>query len=455
MDVIKTLFMLFYGGEMNILVIGQCTLHWGRMEFGNIGNYYIVEPFIRELHRVFPKANIKTTMQMSERFCKAEKISVVPLDLFYGWTGDDLEQAKEELFIAENYKIKKQLINNKTTPYIEEVLQSDLVIDFSGDIWGDNANFLGTDRFMVGLIKDHVAKLLGKKVVMLAGSPGPFSNEDTRAFAQQVYKEFDLVTNREPVSIDILNGCGFDTSNTYSLACPAFLFKPASIKKIGKIIEKEGIVDNDGFKSKPVVGFIICGWNFEQGPFDKENRTDYEFEKFAKAVEYLTEELDVRVCLMSHSNGFDIPPAPFKLKHGRDYVVAKQLEKVLLERGVANDFFVIDGVYDAWETAGIIKSFDMLVSGRVHAAVAGLSQFVPTVIIDYGHEPKAHKLIGFATVVQVLDYVADPCDLADIKIKMKTCWDKRSIYIDHLKKRIPEVKQLAKQNFDLLKEIVR
>ena len=42
-----------------IFVIGQCTLHWGRMEFGNIGNYYVTEPFFRELHRVFPEAHIK------------------------------------------------------------------------------------------------------------------------------------------------------------------------------------------------------------------------------------------------------------------------------------------------------------------------------------------------------------------------------------------------------------
>lgn len=44
---------------MNILLIGQCSLHWGRMEFGNIGNYYIIEPFIRELHQTFPAAKIK------------------------------------------------------------------------------------------------------------------------------------------------------------------------------------------------------------------------------------------------------------------------------------------------------------------------------------------------------------------------------------------------------------
>lgn len=52
------------------------------------------------------------------------------------------------------------------------------------------------------------------------------------------------------------------------------------------------------------------------------------------------------------------------------------------------------GIYTPAETKGIISHFDMLVSGRVHAAVAALSQSVPTTIIDYGHEPKAHKLKG-------------------------------------------------------------
>ena len=52
---------------MRILLIGQCTLHWGRMEFGNLGNYYIMEPFVRNLHRVFPDAEICTTFQMLQK----------------------------------------------------------------------------------------------------------------------------------------------------------------------------------------------------------------------------------------------------------------------------------------------------------------------------------------------------------------------------------------------------
>ena len=73
----------------------------------------------------------------------------------------------------------------------------DLVIDFSGDIWGDNADFLGSDRFYVGLVKDRVAQVFAKKTVMIAGSPGPFSAGKNLEFAKEVYENFDLVTNRK------------------------------------------------------------------------------------------------------------------------------------------------------------------------------------------------------------------------------------------------------------------
>jgi len=434
---------------MNILIIGQCSLHWGRMEFGNIGNYYIIEPFIRELHKTFPGSYIKTTMQMSERFCQAERVSVIEMDLYYGWN-DDLALAKKELIIAERYHESNELI--ETTAYIQEVMNADLVIDFSGDIWGDNAEFLGDNRFLVGLIKDRVAQLFGKKIVMLAGSPGSFSDLETLSFAKEVYAAFDLVTNREPISLGLMESEGFDISKTKSLACPAFLFEAASGPKIETVLREAGLRRTEG--DKPLVGFILCGWNFEVGPFDKENRDDSDFIKFAESVEYLTEKLGVKVCLMSHSNGFDIPPTVFKLKHGRDYVITKQFEKVLLDRGISNDFFTLNGVYDAWTTKSIIKNFDMLISGRIHAAVAGLSQSIPTVIIDYGHEPKAHKLMGFATLAQVQDYVANPSSLIDLRQKITACWFQRQEYKSHLDKRIPEVKSLARKNFELIKEVM-
>lgn len=432
---------------MKILLIGQCTLHWGRMEFGNIGNYYIIEPFIRELHRVFPDADIATTFQMSDDFCKREHITCLPMKLYYAWSDRDLPTALEEYGIAKLYAECKILV--RTTPYIEAVLSSDIVIDFSGDIWGDNADLVGENRFMVGLLKDRVAQLLGKPTVMLAGSPGPFAAQECMGFAREVFSHFDLVTNREAISIELLKNDGFDVSNVESLACPAFLFESKTDEEMKAVYEEEGLCQ----KQKPSVGLILCGWNMLEAPYSKWPRDESEYESFVQAVEFMIQHLGVRVYFMSHSNGFNLPPH-FKHIHGRDYPIAEQLYTILSRRGYASDVSLIRGIYSPAETKAIVRQFDMMVSGRIHAAVAALSQCIPTVIIDYGHEPKAHKLRGFANVAGVGDLIANPSNLEELTAKIGSAWNRRVCLADELKKRIPVVQQLARANFDLTAQML-
>lgn len=434
---------------MRVLLTGQCTLHIGRMEFGNIGNYYIIEPFIRELHRCFPGVDIRTTFQMSDEFCQREKVSRLPMDLYYGWSKTDLPNALLEVGIAETFRKTGELLH--TTPYIAEVIASDLVIDFSGDIWGDNANLLGENRFFIGLCKDYVAQLLGKRTVMLAGSPGPFTDERTKIFAKEVFANFDLVTNREKKSRLILENEGFRTDHVVDLACPAFLFEPIGEAEAKILLHREGLIKND----KPLVGFIICGWNFAKGPFDRWPRDDDEYLPFAQAIEHVSNRLNARICLLSHSNGFDLPAPPFKLIHGRDYQVIKQLQKVVELRGFAKDVIALDRIYSTWETKAIIGHFDMVISGRVHAAVAALSQNVPTVVIDYGHEPKAHKLSGFAEIAGVENFVADPSNANDLINKIDQCWRLKQEIRNNLIEHISQVKNSARRNFDLLLDMER
>ena len=432
---------------MKILIIGQCTLHWGRMEFGNIGNFYILEPFVRLLHETFPEAILKTTFQLSDRFCKDENIEVLPMDLYYSWE-NDLQKAEYELQLAFNFLETGQLI--KSTAYIDEIVDTDLVIDFSGDIWGDNADFLGKDRFYVGLCKDRVAQIFAKKTVMLAGSPGPFLQTKYLDFAKGVYANFDLVTNRESISKELLLKSGFDVSRTYDLVCPAFRFEPGNINEIAsdEILQMIN-------SSKPKVGFLICGWNFTKGPFDMWPRLDNDYLVFAEAIEQFQKEVDTDIYLLSHSNGFPIPPQEFELIHGRDYPVMKQLQSILKNRGNSKNIYLVDGIYNAWETKAILGQFDMVVSGRIHAAVAALSQCVPTVIIDYGHEPKAHKLKGFAEVAGAKDYVAEPDIKMDLYLKMKKCWLEKEHYRKSLNLNIPKVKEMAKMNFEILKPLFK
>jgi len=421
------------------------------MEYGNIGNYYIIEPLIQGVRRVFPAAKLATTFQLSKEFCKREDITILPMEYYYGWSEDDLSIANHELKIAREYP--KNSFIKEMTPFMKEVLKSELVIDFSGDIWGDNSNLLGENRFLIGLIKDRVAQLLGKKVAMIAGSPGPFSNKETLIFAQEVYKAFDLVTNRDAISTRILKNNHFDISKTRSLSCPSFLFS----KNNRSYILNESFVTSgkESNQNKPVIGFILCGWNFVSGPFDKKMRPDEDFIVFAKIIEYITSKLNGNVVLMSHSNGFNInPKLKFKLKHGRDYFIIKQLEQLLINRGSIQDVQTIDDVYDARETKSIISNFDMLISGRMHGAIAALSECIPTVIIDYGHEPKAHKLQGLVENLEIQQYLANPDSYEDLKQKINACFANRLKYKKHLEIQIPKIKTMANQNFDLLNGLI-
>ena len=436
--------------KLNILLIGQCTLHWGRMEYGNIGNYYIIESLIQGVRRVFPTAILSTTFQLSREFSKREKITILPMEYYYGWSECDLTTAKYELKIAREYSNNSFI--KEMTPFIKEVLKSELVIDFSGDIWGDNSNFLGENRFLIGLIKDRVAQLLGKNVAMIAGSPGPFSNKETLIFAREVYKSFDLVTNRDAISTRILKNNHFDISKTRSLSCPSFLF--SNNNRIN-ILNKSFKSSKKLNQNKPIVGFILCGWNFVSGPFDKKMRPDEDFIVFAKTIEHITSKLNANVVLMSHSNGFNIDPKiPFKLEHGRDYFIIKQLEQLLVKRGSIQDVHTINDVYDARETKSIISNFDMLISGRMHGAIAALAECIPTVIIDYGHEPKAHKLQGLVENLEIQQYLANPDSYEDLKQKTNTCFANKLEYKKHLEIKIPKIKAMANQNFDLLKQLI-
>lgn len=430
---------------MNIFVTGQATLHWGRLEYGNIGNCYVVDPFFSELRRCFPDSTIITTFQLSEGFCRKYSVKCVAKELYYDFdNASNLEVAKREIINARD--IVKKIAKEFITDYVRWVDLCDIFIDLSGDIWGDNADFLGKNRFEVGLLKDKVAQILQKPSYMIAGSPGPFKNEKNIELAKEVYAGFDLVTNREPISTELLLNAGFDCTKTFSLACPSFLAKNDIDKNGVEVLKYSGLLEDD----RPIVGFIICGWDFEEAPFDKWPRRDDEYKIFVDVIENLIKKYDFKICLMSHSNGFVVPPEPFEMIHGRDYPIIKQLEYLLIQRKV--EIYCLNGIYSPELTRSIIRNFAMLVSGRLHGGVAGLSQGIPTVIVDYGHEPKAHKLRGFARVINQEKYVADPSSYNDLYTKICSCWEKRENVSKELKASLPYVTELAHKNFDLIKE---
>jgi colanic acid/amylovoran biosynthesis protein len=354
----------------------------------------------------------------------------------------------KELGLATIFSITGKLYD--TTPYIDEVLKSDIVIDFSGEMWGDHAEPVGKNRFLINLIKIRVAQLLGKKTALLAGSQGPFDRCPEIDFAKTVFKNFNIVSNRESASKELLEKNGFDVSRVQNFTDPAFLFEPASNNVMAEIYEKEKIHD----KKRKTVGFILCGFNMLEGPYDKEPRRDDEFIQFAEVVEHIINKLGARVVLMSHQNGFVLPPN-FQLINGRDYPYAKQLQSIVKERGLVdyNNLICIERPYPPKQTKAILGQFEMLVTGRIHGFVAATSQFVPTVIITRGHGGVSHRNVGFARSVGLEEYISNPADSGDMIQKINKCWDNKDQIRRILQKTIPSIQQTARACFDSLKTI--
>ncbi len=436
---------------MKILVTGLCTLHWGRLEYGNIGNYYIIEPLFRELHRVFPDSEINTTFQMTEGFAKRENITVLPMELYYAWQENDIENAQKD------YAAAKELIadphSHAATPYTDLLKETSVVINMSGDMWGDNAEHVGHGRFFVDLLKMRTAQLLGVKTVLFGVTPGPFSDSKTMDLAKEVYENFDLIINREPTSTKNLNKWGFHSAHVKDFACPAFLYTPELTEV--QSAEAESVISSLQGEKK-VVGFTIGGFNMPVGPYDMWPREDSQYKVFAEIIEYMMNNLNVKVALISHTNGFELPPQ-FKLIPGRDYPILDQLRKVVLKRGIVKnpeDLVCISTPHLPCVTKTIIGHFDMMVTGRVHASVAAVSQFVPTVFLTYEESfIPSSKMYGFANLAGMGEFVCRPSDGDEIKRKIHEVFSRLPEIKSRLQSRIPEVQKLSAAAFDELKNI--
>lgn len=433
-----------------ILILGLTASSLGGMEYHNLGNYAIMEPLIVQLKEHFPEAHISTSIQMSEDFC--HKFGIISLHNRRFWTYGlvtGFTTIKDVIF-AFIWKNGKKFFHRdlhwiiKQSRLLTEIYTSDIIIDFSGDIYGDNA---GNLKFLEDNAEMIMSKMLYKPVVMFIGSPGPFSSAWRHYLARFVLDQIDMITNRDPISTELLKELGVRDTPIYTTACPAFLFEKRNDNELQEILWNEGLIP----KVKPIIGIIICGWNMAESPFNKLPRQEYELQPFVELIKYILDQHDVNVLLMSHQNRTD---QNGNLIRGNDHAIIDQILRLIgKESSYSDRIITLDGLYDASTSKAIIGVCDMMISGRIHGAVGALSQCIPTIIVDYGHEPKAHKLQGFSQLVGVEEYICNPASSDDMIKKFNKCWENKDDIKKYLECRIPAVQNKAQENFELLKKL--
>lgn len=432
-----------------ILVTGLCTLHWGRLQYGNIGNYYIVEPLVRLLHKYFPEYEIVTTFQMDDAFIQTEKVTVLPMELYYAWRGEtDVIEAHQDVETAEKYLQQQE---SELTPWLETIKDSEYLINVSGDMWGDNAEHVGHNRFLVDCLKMKAAQLMGCKTVLYAVTPGPFSDLNTRALAREVFSSFKKVFIREKVSEENLKKWGFGTDNVTWAPCPSYLFQKNE-QYTSVWTQKIEKIHGHGRK---VLGLTFGGFNMPCGPYDMWPREPEQYEVFINLAEHIISQLNADIVLFSHTNGFEQPPH-FKLILGRDFVILKQFYELLLEKNsaYAKRIILINEPLLPCDMKKVIGELDMLVTGRVHASVAAASQCVPTVYMEYDQRViYSDKMSGFSSQIGMERFVCVPGDLSKLLENVTECYENMEQIQQQLHVVIPEIQQQAEYAYEVIRTI--
>lgn len=433
-----------------IFIMGLTSLPLGSMEWGNLGNYTILEPFIRLLREQFPNSRVRTSLQLSDRFCAQHGIISLRHPRFWSYgrrtlftTAEDFVRALMNLLLR-TLRPRTRLATGSSL-LLRELQDADLVIDFSGDRYGDNVTL---PIFLEGTARLVLSKmLLGKPTVMLFSSPGPFEGHFRRLLARLALRRLDLVANREPASTRLLARYGIDQEHVTTSVCPSFLFSPQlNLSAQSEIAAAEGLDT-----PKPVVGIIVCDLNMVEEPLERFPRSSKDLRPFLSLIAYLVESLGVRVCIMSHENvPHLLKDGDVELLPGMDHRIIEQLVGKLRTNYGPEDVFTLGRCYSAEESRMIISTFTMLISGRIHGAVQGLSQGIPTVIIDYGVGPRAHKLQGMAELVGLEHLICSPHTPNELMSVTKQAWEERDSIAAHLRELLPQLHALSKRTMTRL-----
>jgi len=268
-------------------------------------------------------------------------------------------------------QLKNTLVNRN--PYFKILYDTDLVADITG---GDSfSDIYGFRRFFLGFLCKWLVIFLGKKLVLLPQTYGPFKRNITRAMAKSILKRANTIYSRDRDSLEYVKSLlGSNTENWKVHFAPDVAFvldsrKPTDFdaSPLSKILE-----------NTTVVGFNISGLLFNGG-YTQDNmfglKTDYRT-LIPAVVRMLLEDKDVVVLLVPHV----FPPADYEVESDPNAClkVYEQLNQIYLDR-----IFLVEGQYDQGEMKYIIGLCDFFIGSRMHSCIAALSQGIPAIGLAY------------------------------------------------------------------------
>lgn len=324
-------------------------------------------------------------------------------------------------------KIKIRLISNNF--YLDNIYNSDIIAAIAG---GDSfSDIYGVGRFFYVSLPQLLIILLGKPLVLLPQTIGPFEGCITKGMAKYLMNRVKVIYSRDKIGVqetkDLLGLS--DKINKKIKFCYdiGFVVNPVRPKKIDSETFYLQTMDNHRTVGLNVSGLLFVGGYAHNNMFGL--KLDYK-ELMYEVIDYLIDKKNVSVLLIPHV--FRAPTDP-----NNDSVACEHIYNSLKSK-YADKLFCVFGEYNQNEIKYIIGLCDFFIGSRMHACIAALSQNIPSVSIAY-----SKKFLGVMETIGVESLVADPRKLGKEEIieVIDQAYEQRDIIKKHLEKTMPNVKE--------------
>jgi polysaccharide pyruvyl transferase WcaK-like protein len=283
----------------------------------------------------------------------------------------------------------------KTNPWIRAIRSADVAVSLSG---GDSfSDIYGGGRLLYVCLPQLLVRMLGKRLILLPQTIGPFNGRVAAQLARSVMRGADAIYCRDFESVQEAGRLlGSHHAQRRLRFCHdlGFLLEP----------RKPAVLDLGGLEAhiSPRHGMLI-GLNVSgllmRGGYDGTNA----FRLRANFGDLVDEV--VRCALEDQKAKVLLVPHVFGEGWESDTVAARALYERWRAR-YAGRIFLVQGRYDQSEIKYIIGLCDFFIGSRMHACIAALSQAVPAVAIAY-----SRKFVGVLRTVDCERLVADPREL--------------------------------------------
>lgn len=328
---------------------------------------------------------------------------------------------------------RKRRINlSRRNSVLKAIQEADIIGSLAG---GDSfSDIYGLRRLVYVVLPQILVQLLGKPLVLLPQTLGPFNGALAKFVARTIVRHSKAVFTRDPRGVEAIHELAGRAHRQAAFGHDmGFALEPG--------IRAERIPSSltDGDRSVPLVGLNVSGLLYN-GEYTRSNmfgiRADYRA-LVHDIIDNLIRKRTARVLLVPHVFGTG--------EDSESDVIACRKIFDEVDDSLKARLHIVDMDYDQHEMKALIGRCDFFIGSRMHACIAALSQCVPAVGLAY-----SGKFRGVFESVGMEELVTDirECDEHAAAAAVAQAYQRRGELRATLEANIPSVRASVLELFD-------